>query len=124
MKSHSFFFGLLLCFALLTAVIGCTSTDGVVGPKNDAASELESATLHKVSPQAIWADCELFGTVGTPAHFKPGRGNFDELYNVGAVGGAFKDGAGAISESKPGDQDFNGGRWHVNVLRAGIDPYK
>ena len=63
----------------------------------------------------IWADCELFGTIGTPATFKPGSGKFDELYT-----GAFKDGVGAISESRPGDMDFNGGRWHVNVLKDGV----
>ena len=59
----------------------------------------------------IWADGELFGTVGTPAHFKPGSGPFDNLY----TGTSFQDGVGAISESKPGDQDYNGGRWHVFV---------
>jgi hypothetical protein len=73
---------------------------------------------------AIQADCELFGTVGTPTSFKPGHGPFDELYNVAMAGGSVKGGADAISESKPGDQDFNGGRWHVNVLKAGVDPFK
>lgn len=69
---------------------------------------------------AIWADCEGFATIGTPSSFKPTAGNFDELYN----GANFKDGLGAVSESKPGDQDFNGGRWHVNTLKAGVDPDK
>ena len=36
----------------------------------------------------------------------------------------FKDGVPLISESKPGDQDYNGGRWHMNVLKPGIDPDK
>jgi hypothetical protein len=29
-----------------------------------------------------------------------------------------------ISESKPGDRDYNGGRWRLNTLRAGVDPDK
>jgi hypothetical protein len=61
-----------------------------------------------------WADGELFAGVVTPANFDPSNGNFDELYNCGAFGG-FKDGAPLISESKPGDQDYNGGRWHLNL---------
>lgn len=69
----------------------------------------------------IWADCELFGTVVTPATFDPADGPFDELY---AGGSGFKDGVPLISESKPGDQDYNGGRWHLNVLKAGVQPDK
>ena len=69
----------------------------------------------------IWGDCELFGSVVTNTSFKPENGNFDELY---AGGNGFKDGVGLISDSKPGDQDFNGGRWHMNVLKEGVDPDK
>ena len=69
----------------------------------------------------IWADCEMFLTVGTPATFMPDHGPFDELYGGG---NGFKDGVGAISESKPGDQDYNGGRWHKNVLKSTVDPDK
>jgi len=59
--------------------------------------------------------------VVTNATFDPANGNFDELY---AGGSGFKDGVGLISESKPGDQDYNGGRWHLNVLMDGVDPNK
>ncbi len=65
-----------------------------------------------------WADCELFDGVVTPTSFKPTAGNFDELY---AGGNGFRDGVPLISESKPGDQDYNGGRWHMNVLKAGVN---
>ena len=68
-----------------------------------------------------WVDGELFNGVVTPATFDPASGNFDELY---MGGNGFKDGAPLISESKPGDQDYNGGRWHANVLKAGVDPDK
>ena len=50
----------------------------------------------------------------TPATFDPANGNFDELYMC-TDGTTFKDGVPLISESGPGDQDYNGGRWHLNV---------
>jgi len=61
----------------------------------------------------VWVDGELFGTVVTPAVFDPANGPYDELYACG--NGTFKDGVPLISEAKPGDQDYNGGRWHLNV---------
>ena len=63
-----------------------------------------------------WVDGELFNGVVTPAEFDPANGNFDELYGGCAGEGGFKGGAPLISESKPGDQDYNGGRWHLNVI--------
>ena len=66
----------------------------------------------------VWVDGELFGTVVTPAVFDPDHGPFDELYVCGDAG-TFKDGVPLISEAKPGDQDYNGGRWHLNVLKDG-----
>lgn len=66
-----------------------------------------------------WGDCELFMSVVTPTALPP-NGPFDELYG----GAEFLDGIPLISESKPGDQDYNGGRWHLNVLKEGVDPDK
>ena len=78
-----------------------------------------SQGAQKKSP-AIWADCEAFATIATPANFSPNAGNFDELY----TGANFMNGMGAVSESKPGDQDYNGGRWHVNTLKPDVNPDK
>ena len=66
----------------------------------------------------VWVDGELFDSVVTPATFKPESDPFDELYTCGPAG-TFKDGIGLISDAKPGDQDYNGGRWHLNVLKEG-----
>ena len=66
-----------------------------------------------------WVDGELFAGVVTPATFDPDHDNFDELYNAAVVGCFFEDDAPLISESGPGDQDYNGGRWHLNVLVLG-----
>ena len=65
-----------------------------------------------------WADGELFNGVVTPATFDPESDPFDELYScTGPPTGSFADGVPLISESKPGDQDYNGGRWHLNVAK-------
>lgn len=61
-----------------------------------------------------WVDGERFAGVVSPAMFDPANGNFDELYMC-TDGSKFKDGVPLISESGPGDQDYNGGRWHLNV---------
>ncbi|MFZ0389010.1 MAG: hypothetical protein WAN36_01015 [Calditrichia bacterium] len=108
---------LVLFAASLFFVVGCQNANSPTMPSANALDNSASGqSFSKVGKGGmIWADCELFGTIGTPAHFKPGHGPFDNLYQ-----GAFKDGVGAISESKPGDQDFNGGRWHVFVLKAGV----
>jgi hypothetical protein len=68
-----------------------------------------------------WADCEAFDGVVTPNQL-PFKGNFDQLYMMPGFG--FLSGVPLISESKPGDRDYNGGRWHVNVLKEGVDPAK
>ena len=78
-----------------------------------ATTAIASAQGPRDRPQS-WVDGELFAGLVTPATFNPEHGNFDELYNCGAFGG-FKDGVPLISESKPGDADYNGGRWHLNL---------
>jgi hypothetical protein len=87
-------------------------------PSDDAASNTRAAPRPR--PQS-WVDCELFAGVVTPATFDPANGNFDELY---AGGDGFLDMVPLISESKPGDQDYNGGRWHLNALKAGVESDK
>ena len=73
-----------------------------------------------------WVDGELFNGVVTPATFDPASDPFDELYAVGdqCIGldmdDSFLDGVPLISESGPGDQDYNGGRWHLNVLKTTV----
>jgi hypothetical protein len=88
-----------------------------------AAPALAQGGGPRPRPQT-WVDGELFNGVVTPATFDPESDPFDELYVAACdtpeeeVG--FKGGAPLISESKPGDQDYNGGRWHANTLKAGV----
>jgi hypothetical protein len=63
----------------------------------------------KVIRDAIWADGELFGVTLTPNDL-PVKGPFDALYNFNGSG---LEGQRSVSESKPGDRDYNGGRWKV-----------
>jgi hypothetical protein len=83
-------------------------------------NQSEAAALAR--PQS-WADCLLFDGVVTPAKFKPESDPFDELY-MNNLGIGFKDGKALISESKPGDRDYNGGRWHLNVIKPTVDAAK
>lgn len=85
-------------------------------------SSAASASNARALPRPlIWGDCEQFESVVTNAVFNPANGNFDELYSGG---NGFMDDLDLISESKPGDQDYNGGRWHLNLLKQGVDPDK
>ena len=101
-------------------ISGCQNESNVVSQENHIASEVTSLFKGGPNPRPqTWVDCELFDGLVTPATFNPGSDPFDELY---AGGNGFKGGAPLISESKPGDPDYNGGRWHMNVLKAGVDP--
>lgn len=59
---------------------------------------------------AIWADGMVFKTIITPSSL-PANGPKDGIYVFDNLGGQ-----NPISETKPGDRDYNGGRWQVYVL--------
>ena len=57
----------------------------------------------------FYVDGDLYRTVGTPTDFShtgAPASSFDRIYALG-------DGLTNVAEAKPGDQDFNGGRWMV-----------
>ena len=68
-------------------------------------------------PQS-WASCEKFDGVVAPNSL-PVQGRFDPLYMM--PGHSFKEGVPLISAFKPGDGNYNGGRWHLFVLKGGVD---
>lgn len=110
----------LILGAILLLVTACDSGNTLLNPSHSKTNTPAGETgFMKTGRTQIWADGQLFNSIATPASFKPGSGNFDILFN-----GDFKDGIGHISESKPGDQDYNGGRWSVYALKAGVDPHK
>lgn len=109
---------MLLCASCQKSIETETAQENPVNQKN---LQVDLARKGVTNRPNSWGDCELFAGVVTPATFNPDQGNFDELY---INPGGFKDGVPLISDSKPGDQDYNGGRWHVNVLKEGVDPAK
>ena len=60
---------------------------------------------------AIWAHDHLYGTVVTDTSFKsPPEHTTDVLFNFANSG---LSGQRSVSESAPGDRNYNGGRWNV-----------
>lgn len=78
-----------------------------------SAPSAGSAFALRVGRTNVWSDGELFDSVVTSASFDPDHGNFDVLY----AGCSFQDGVGLISDAKPGDQDYNGGRWEMRAIK-------
>jgi hypothetical protein len=63
---------------------------------------------------AIWANDTIYDTIATDTSFiSPPEHSTDTLYNFGMSGLA---GQRSVSESAPGDRDFNGGRWSVKMV--------
>ena len=123
MQKIKFLIGALALAAMVSS--GCQEENDILSQDNNLVPEVTS--LFKANPRPqTWVDGELFAGVVTPATFDPSNGNFDELYHgvVGqdgsTQGGGFSMGVPLISESKPGDQDYNGGRWHLNILKSGV----
>ncbi|HET7735678.1 MAG TPA: hypothetical protein VFK52_06865 [Nocardioidaceae bacterium] len=85
-------------FAILTSAV---ATVGLAAPANAG-----------VSGPAFWIDGELYRTVATPTDLS-GTGapasTYDAIYSFA---GAQRN----VAEAKPGDTDFNGGRWAVHQL--------
>jgi hypothetical protein len=71
----------------------------------------------------IWANGQLFNSIVTSATFSGDQGPFDALY-VLEEGNTFKDGYDHLSDSAPGDQDYNVGRWEVFKLKPEADASK
>lgn len=73
-----------------------------------------SAGQATVVGSAIWAHGHLYGTVATDTSFKsPPEKTTDILFNFAGSGLA---GQRSVSETAPGDRDYNGGRW--NLMRV------
>ena len=76
-----------------------------------------SVVQAKAISNAIWCDGELFG-VTVPPQDVPAEGPFDVIY---LFAGSGLDGQRSISETKPGDTDYNGGRWEVTPVTFTAD---
>jgi hypothetical protein len=77
-----------------------------------------NAQVGPPAPDAFWVDGALYATVGTPTNL-PDRGPKDGIYVFSNLNGQHP-----VAEAKPGDRDYNGGRWQVTVLeftQQGLD---
>jgi hypothetical protein len=73
--------------------------------------------LAQVGPPGsmIYAHDETYRTVATPTDLPP-HGKFDTIYVLGDM-------LAPVSESAPGDWDYNGGRWEARLIEwLTIDP--
>jgi hypothetical protein len=62
----------------------------------------------------IWANDRIYDTVLTDTSFiSPPEHSTDTLYNFGMSG---LGGQRPVSDSAPGDSDYNGGRWSVKIV--------
>lgn len=70
-----------------------------------------------VSGPAFYVDGEVYRTVGTPTDFTntgaPDH-SFDTIYE-------FSGAQMNVAEAAPGDRDYNGGRWMVEVVHFDVD---
>src|SRR5262245_19371747 len=75
-----------------------------------ALAALPAAAFAQIGPPAgmIYANDELFRTVGTPTRL-PDHGSFDTIY---ATGGDLAN----VANAAPGDPGYNGGRWEVRPI--------
>jgi hypothetical protein len=68
----------------------------------------------------FYVDGVRYRTVGTPTDFSSTgapASSFDRIYALGA-------GLANVAEAKPGDRDFNGGRWMVFPVTWNVTPYQ
>jgi len=91
-------------FILASCVALVLATGSVVSAQGGGATV--------ILENAIWAHGELYGTVATPTSFRNApRHSTDVIYSF-----AMNEiqGQRSVSETAPGDRDYNGGRWNVH----------
>lgn len=70
-----------------------------------------------VSGPAFYVDGDLYRTVGTPTDFSDTGApdhSFDTIYEFSGI-------QKNVAEAAPGDRDYNGGRWMVEVIHYDVD---
>ena len=108
-------FKIVVVAFLTIVVLESCQKDGDLVPAEPSINDQLSKADKGRPKTMVWSDDILFGSVVTQAVFDGDKGNYDKLYL-----GSFYNGVELISESKPGDQDYNGGRWNLQVLKSGI----
>lgn len=69
-----------------------------------------------ITPNAIWADGELYATIGRgPLPYNGVDASYDHLYLI--------PGQEPLSEAAPGNRSYNGGRWLPTPVTWTVEPY-
>jgi len=68
----------------------------------------------------FYVDDELYRTVGTPTDFSATGAPADTYDRIFALGAGLRN----VAEAKPGDTDFNGGRWMVLPVSWNVTAYQ
>lgn len=69
---------------------------------------------------AFYVDGVQYRTVGTPTDFSGTGAPADSYDRIYALGGGLTN----VAEAKPGDRDFNGGRWMVLPVSWNTTPHQ
>jgi len=70
---------------------------------------------------SFYIDDVRYRTVGTPTDFTntgAPASTYDKIYNLGG------NGLVNVADAKPGDRDFNGGRWAVYAVTWNVTPWQ
>jgi hypothetical protein len=83
---------------------------------------IAASTVAAGGPPSLgfYVDGVRYRTVGTPTDFSrtgAPASSFDRIYALGA-------GLANVAEAKPGDRDFNGGRWIVLPVTWNVTPHQ
>lgn len=100
-------------------IMASCEQEGDPVPAHDPIDQVQARSDKAPSKTMVWSDGLIYESVVTPAVFDGDKGNYDKLYAAN-----FSGDIGLISEAKPGDKDYNGGRWDMCVLKEGVDADK
>lgn len=75
-----------------------------------AAGAIAFARGGPPAPNSFYVDDEVYRTIGTPTHL-PNHGPKDGIFAFMGLDGQIN-----VAEAKPGDRDYNGGRWQVVMV--------
>jgi hypothetical protein len=91
-----------------------------VGSASLLAIALSAGAVTAGGPPSVgfYVDDALYRTVGTPTDFSNTGAPAHSFDNIYALGGDLLN----VAESKPGDRDYNGGRWMVLPVTWHVAP--
>lgn len=98
----------IIILALAAAVAALAALPAAAAPGGTPGSP--------ITPNAIWADGELYATIGRgPLPYNGVDKSYDHLFMI--------PGQEPLSEAAPGNPRYNGGRWLPTPVTWNVEPY-